>query len=148
MPKKKSLAEKIAEANTFLVFDIGLKRTGAASGVALTKSATPAGLIVVTNGRHDWAEVDQIINEWQPDVIITGDPKTSDPHLNKAINRFKSHIHRWHKCPIIDVNETLTSVAANESLHNRGLSQQRKTELRDQVAACLILETYFNSLNN
>lgn len=146
MSKKQTLEQKISAAETFLAFDIGLKRTGAASGVVLTKSATPAGMIVVNNGRHDWAEVDQIIEEWQPDAIVIGDPKTKDPHLNKAINRFKSHIHRWHKCPIIDVNETLTSVAANECLHDRGLSQQRKTELRDQVAACLILETYFNSL--
>jgi putative Holliday junction resolvase len=146
MARKSTLAQKINDAETFLAFDIGLKRTGVASGVAFTKSATPAGMIVVNNGRHDWAGVDALINEWQPDAIVIGDPNTSDPHLNKAINRLKSHVNRWHKLPILDVDETLSSVAANESLHSRGLSQQRKTELRDQVAACLILETYFNSL--
>jgi len=104
-----------------------------------------AEVFVVTNGRHDWAGVDALIEEWQPDAIVVGDPQSNDPHLNKAINRFKSHIHRWHKLPIIDVNERLTSSAANESLNARGLSQQRKTELRDQVAAALILETYLNS---
>lgn len=145
MTKKNSLPQKIANAHTFLAFDIGLKRTGAASGVIITNHATPAGLIVVKNGRHDWAEVNTLIEEWQPDAIIIGNPNTTDPHLNKAINRFKSHINQWHKLPIIDVDETLTSVAANEHLHRRGLSQPRKTELRDQVAACLILETYFNS---
>jgi putative Holliday junction resolvase len=146
MARKSTLSQKINDAETFLAFDIGLKRTGAACGVVFTKSASPAGMIVVNNGRHDWVEVDALISEWQPDAIIVGDPNTSDPHLNKAINRFKSHIHQWHKLPILDVDETLTSVAANEDLHSRGLSQQRKTELRDQVAACLILETYFNSL--
>lgn len=146
MAKRTTLSQKIANAETFLAFDIGLKRTGAASGVAFTRRATPAGMIVVNNGRHDWMEVNELINEWLPDAIVVGNPNTSDPHLNKAINRFKSHIHKLHKLPIIDVDETLTSVAANESLHNKGLSQQRKTELRDQVAACLILETYFNSM--
>lgn len=142
---KRDLNSRILNAETFLAFDIGLKRTGAASGSWFTKTATPAGALVVTNGRHDWVGVDALIEEWQPEAIVVGDPQSSDPHLNKAINRFKSHIHRWHKLPIIDVDERLTSSAANESLNQRGLSQQRKTELRDQVAATLILETYFNS---
>lgn len=144
---KKDLKERINKAETFLAFDIGLKRTGAACGSLFTNTATPAGALVVTNGRHDWVGVDALIDEWQPDAIIVGDPQSSDPHLNKAINRFKSHVQLWHKLPIIDVDERLTSSAANESLSQRDLSQQRKTELRDQVAATLILETYFNSLS-
>lgn len=143
---KRDLKSRVSAAETFLAFDIGLKRTGAASGSLFTKTATPAGVLVVSNGRHDWVGVDALIEEWEPDAIIVGDPQSSDPHLNKAINRFKSHIHRWHKLPVIDVNERLTSSAANERLSQQGLSQQRKTELRDQVAAALILETYFNSL--
>ena len=142
---KKTQQERLSNADIFLAFDIGLKRTGAANGSTQTKSAAPAGTIVVNNGRHDWAEVDALVGQWQPDAIVVGDPKSNDPHLNKAINRFKSHIQRWHKLPIIDVDERLTSSAANENLSQRNLSQQRKTELRDQVAACLILETYFNS---
>jgi len=143
---KKDLKSRIANAENFLAFDIGLKRTGVASGSLFTNKAAPAGSLVVTKGRHDWAGVDTLIEEWQPDAIIVGDPQSTDPHLNKAINRFKSHIHRWHKLPVIDVDERLTSSAANQSLAQRDLSQQRKTELRDQVAAALILETYFNSL--
>jgi putative Holliday junction resolvase len=145
--RKKDLQIRIDNAEIYLAFDIGLKRTGAASGSRFTKSATPAGLIVVSNGRHDWVSVDSLIQEWQPDAIVIGAPQSSDPHLNKAINRFKSHIHRWHKLPIIDVDERLTSSAANHSLNQRDLSLQRKTELRDQVAASLILETHFNSLS-
>ncbi|MGK0373966.1 MAG: putative Holliday junction resolvase [Arenicella sp.] len=148
MARKKDLQDRINNAETFIAFDIGLKRTGAASGSLFTKNATPAGAIVVSNGRHDWASIDALIEEWQPDAIIIGDPQSTDPHLNKAINRVKSHIHRWHKLPIIDVDERLTSSAANASLSQRGLSLQRKTELRDQVAASLILETYFNSLSD
>lgn len=142
---KKTQQERLSMADIFLAFDIGLKRTGVANGSTQSKSAAPAGAIVVSNGRHDWAEVDALVEQWQPDAVIVGDPKSNDPHLNKAINRFKSHIQRWHKLPIVDVDERLTSSAANESLSQRNLSQQRKTELRDQVAACLILETYFNS---
>lgn len=133
-------------SDTFLALDIGLKRTGVACGQLLTKTANPAGLIAVNNGRHDWPTLDKLINEWQPSKIVIGNPNSDSPHLNKAINRVKSHIQQQHKLPIIDVDERLTSNAANHELVEHGLNIRDKTELRDQIAACLILETYFNSL--
>ena len=129
----------------YLAFDVGLKRTGVASGQLLTGTATPCGSISVSNGRLDWAALDKMIHDWQPEGIVIGDPGTSDPHLKKVINRFKSHIQQNHKLPITDIDERLTSNAANQSLADRGLSEAKKTELRDQIAACLILETFFNS---
>jgi putative Holliday junction resolvase len=134
----------MAASGIFLAFDIGLKRTGVASGQASTHTASPCSTIAVTRGRLDWSALDQLIAQWQPDAVVIGDPKSNDPHLNKVINRFKSHIQQQHKLPIFDVDERLSSNAANQSLADRGLSLTRKTELRDQIAACLILETFFN----
>lgn len=128
-----------------LAFDIGLKRTGVASGQTRYKTTSPAGQIDVRNGRLDWQQLDKLIAKWQPALLIIGDPESNDPHLAKAINRFKSHIQQHHKLPIVAVSERLTSSAANQALADRGLNQRRKTALRDQIAACLILETYFNS---
>jgi len=131
---------------TILAFDIGLKRTGVASGQTLTNSAQPAGQLQANNGQLDWQALDKLLDEWQPNLIVVGDPKTTDPRLNKLINRFKSHIQQQHKIPIIDIDETLTSSAANQELQHSGLKTDKKTELRDQIAACLILESYFNQL--
>ena len=136
----------VEKHSTFLGFDIGLKRTGVASGHTLTKTANPAGQLIVTNGRFDWLQVDKLINQWQPSALVIGDPKTEDPALNKVINRFKSHIQQKHKLPIYEMDERLSSAAANAEISEQGLSLERKTQLRDQVAACLILESYFNSL--
>lgn len=131
----------------FLAFDIGLKRTGVASGHSMTKSARPAGQLLVKNGRFDWLEVDKLLKEWQPSALVIGDPKTEDPALKKAINRFKSHIQQNHKLPIFEVDERLTSSAANDEISGQGFSLERKIELRDQIAACLILETHFNTMS-
>jgi len=136
----------VEKHSTFLGFDIGLKRTGVASGHTLTKTANPAGQLIVTNGRFDWLQVDKLINQWQPSALVIGDPKTEDPALKKVINRFKSHIQQNHKLPIYEMDERLSSAAANAEISEQGLSLERKTQLRDQVAACLILESYFNSL--
>ena len=136
----------VEKYSTFLGFDIGLKRTGVASGHTLTKTANPAGQLIVTNGRFDWLQVDKLINQWRPSALVIGDPKTEDPALKKVINRFKSHIQQNHKLPIYEMDERLSSAAANAEISEQGLSLERKTQLRDQVAACLILESYFNSL--
>ena len=132
--------------SVLLGFDIGLKRTGVASGHTLTKTANPAGQLIVNNGRFDWQQVDTLISHWQPSALVIGDPKTSDLALKKAINRFKSHIQQNHKLPLFEMDERLSSVAANAEISDQRFSLERKIELRDQVAACLILESYFNSL--
>lgn len=133
-------------AKTILAFDIGLKRTGVAVGQTLLKTAQPAGLLTVKNGQFMWSEVDTLINKWEADLIVIGDPKTKDPHLNKAINRFKSHVQQQHKLPIIEQDETLTSDAANAELAAAGLSKDARIKMRDQIAARLILEAYFEQL--
>ena len=102
---------------------------------------------MVTNGRFDWLKVDALFAKWQPDRVIIGDPGGDNPHLCKVINRLKSHIQQQHKLAIEDVDETLTSAEANHQLSGAGLSLERKVELRDQIAACLILESYFASQN-
>ena len=132
--------------SVLLAFDIGLKRTGVASGHTLTKTANPAGQLIVTNGRFDWPQLDKLFEQWQPSALVIGDPQTDDPAFNKVINRFKSHIQQNHKLKIFEIDERLSSSAANTEISEQGLSLERKIELRDQIAACLILESYFNSL--
>ncbi|NND00029.1 MAG: Holliday junction resolvase RuvX [Gammaproteobacteria bacterium] len=129
-----------------LAFDVGRRRTGVASGQTRTMTSQPAGQLLVRNGRFDWLEVDKLIAGWTPDKIVIGDPGSSDPHLRKVINRLKSYIRQQHKLPIVDIDETLTSSAANSELEGLGLSLGRKTKLRDQFAACLILQGYFSTI--
>ena len=133
-------------SKTFLAFDIGLSRTGVASGQLLTKSAQALDSIKVNNGQHDWPHLEKLFIEWQPSAIVIGNPHSQDRNLNKAINRFKSCIQSQHKLKVIEVDETLTTNSANSEMAAQQLSSKQKTKLRDQIAACLILESYFNSL--
>ena len=131
---------------TLLAFDIGLKRTGVAVGQTLTRTVQAAGQLMVKQGQFDWLELDKLINKWAADRVIIGDPKTDDPHLNKVINRFKHHLRSQHKLPIEDWDEAYTSASANAELGNYDLGKKARIEMRDQVAACLILQAYFDHL--
>jgi len=86
---------------TILGFDIGLSRPGVASGQRTTQSASPITSLQVKKGQHDWAEVDKLIAQWNPIEIVIGYPGSSDAVLNKAVNRFKSHIQQQHKLKIV-----------------------------------------------
>ncbi|MBX2847300.1 MAG: Holliday junction resolvase RuvX [Acidiferrobacterales bacterium] len=136
---------------TVLAFDFGLQRTGVAVGQTITQTAQAAGQIKAKQGQLDWLKLDETLQKWQPTSIVIGDPKSSDPHLNKLINRFKSYIQQQHKLPIIVIDEELTSNSANAELADLKLTTDKKVKLRDQIAACLILESYFHqqgSLNS
>ena len=134
--------------STVLAFDVGLKRTGLAVAQANSTHAQPAGTIQVAKGRHDWLKVDRAIADWQPTLIVLGQVSDTDPALKKASNRLLSHIQQQHKIATEFVDETLTTVKANELLNERDYSANKRRELRDQVAACLILETWLRSPNN
>lgn len=133
--------------DTFLAFDIGLSRTGVAKGSSFNNSASPVTSLQVSKGRHNWAEVDKLIKEWQPAKIVIGDTSKNDPALLKASNRFRAHIESQHKLPVIAVSEHLSTVSANAEIADKELSLGKRKNLRDQIAACLILETYLNSQN-
>lgn len=137
----------LASGEMLMAFDVGLKRTGVAVGRSGSQTAQIAGSLLVKNGRHSVAALDQLIDEWQPVKVVIGDPKTANPHLNKAIRRVIHYLSE-RKLPVIRVDETLTSASANGELDGRKFNVKQKTDLRDQVAACLILETYLSILNS
>ena len=130
-----------------LALDVGLKRTGAAAGSHATGTAQPVGLINIKQGQADWRMLDKLINEWQPKSIVIGDPQSDNPALKKLINRFKHHIQSQHKLPIDDISETLSTVAANHLMAELEIRNNKKTEMRDQMAACVILQSYLNQQN-
>lgn len=125
-----------------MAFDVGLKRTGVAVAQATAAHAQTAGALQVSNGQHDWNKVDALIAQWQPSVILVGAISNNDPALKKAANRLLSHVQKQHKITTVTVDETLTTVAANALMGERVGSTHKRQELRDQVAACLILESW------
>ncbi len=136
-----------ANSETILAFDVGLKRTGVAVGQTLTQTANPITFLAAKKGQLDWSALDALLKQWQPSRCIVGDPKTSNPHLNKLIRRLVHHLNT-RKISVVRVDEHLTSASANAELNNRTLTTEKKIELRDQVAACLILESYFSEFGS
>jgi putative Holliday junction resolvase len=122
---------------TLLGFDYGEVRIGVAVGQTLTGTATPLETITVSNGKPDWARIDQIIAEWQPRALVVGDPLNMNgtpQHMTVAATAFADTLARRYKLPVYRADERLSSWEAKERL--------KDTRNLDPIAAQAILETW------
>ena len=125
-------------AQSFLGFDFGSKRTGVATGNALTRSATPL-TTVAAEGDARFAAIGRLIAEWQPDALVVGVPFHPDgaPHDNtRRAQRFARQLHGRFRLPVHEVDERYTSTEAEAF----GAADV------DAASAALILEQFLRTL--
>lgn len=121
-----------------LAFDYGLHRIGVAVGGAL--GATALAPLTARDGAPRWAEVEGLLAEWQPLLLLVGLPLNMDGTPSAMSARAERFARRLHgrfglRCEMVD--ERLSSFEA------RGLIAASGAKVsRDSVAACLILETW------
>jgi putative holliday junction resolvase len=134
--KPPSVAPHLA---TFLALDFGLKRTGAAVGNRLTRSAQPQGSIHA-EGDARFAKIADLLREWQPDALVIGVPFHPDgaEHENThRARRFGRQLHGRFKLPVFEVDERYSTTEA--------LSSGAKDA--DAASACIILEQFLRGLD-
>ena len=61
-----------------LAFDYGERTIGVAVGQAITQSARPLTPLKAKAGQPQWHLVEQLLNEWQPSLVIVGSPLNMD----------------------------------------------------------------------
>jgi putative Holliday junction resolvase len=123
---------------TALGFDYGERRIGVAVGQSISRTATPLMTLPAHAGQPNWNDVQNLIREWGPEVLIVGKPSTMDgnPHpLLPAVERFAGRLHGRFGLPIEFVDERLSSHEA------QAVTKLRDTSL-DAMSARLILETW------
>ena len=125
-------------AQSFLGFDFGSKRTGVATGNALTRSATPLAT-VAAEGDARFAAIGRLIAEWQPDALVVGVPfhPEGTPHDNtRRAQRFARQLHGRFKLPVHEVDERYSSTEAEAS----GAADV------DAASAAIVLEQFLRTL--
>ena len=64
----------MSSVSTLLCFDFGLSNIGVAVGNTLTNEARPLTILSANNGKPNWDAVVALIEEWQPDSLVVGNP--------------------------------------------------------------------------
>ncbi|UZJ43343.1 Holliday junction resolvase RuvX [Marinimicrobium sp. C6131] len=130
-----------------LGFDYGLKNIGVATGQTLTGTATPQAALRARDGVPDWSEVEALLRDWRPDLVLVGLPLNMDgteSELSARARKFANRIHGRFGVAVEMVDERLSSFAAKGEVMARGGSQDYGKNPVDAIAARLIVETYMN----
>ena len=130
-------------------FDYGTKKMGGAIAQCITKTATPLNVIKIKNETPNWEQLDQIVNDYKPDIAIIGYPGKNNKKtslLANKIEKFESAIEKHYKMPTILFDETYSTTIARQELRDLRrdgiLSKRIKRGQVDSMAAKIILEQW------
>ena len=134
-----------------LAFDFGLARIGVAVGQPITQTATPLSTLKAKEGIPDWQMIEKLIKEWQPKLLLVGEPfnmDSSDQQITLKARKFANRLHGRFGLPFEMFDERLSSTAAREEIFEYGGYRKLKKTQIDSVAAALILESWFAAQNS
>jgi putative Holliday junction resolvase len=134
---------------TYLGFDFGNKKIGAAVGQTITAIASPLQTIRSINQNPDWHTISKLILEWRPAGLVVGISKQADGSDNPITPRmlkFCRQLEGRYQLPVYQQDETLSTFEAKQLLFDEiKLSATKLWEVQDQLAAQLILQTWLNN---
>jgi putative Holliday junction resolvase len=135
--------------HSLLAFDFGKRRVGVGLGIPETSTATP--LITIEYRHQDalWREIQMLIKDWNPQLLLVGMPIRDDGKaagLEKPIRHFAATLKKRYDLPVEFINEQLTSLEAADRLKQQRQKGRRKkvhkTEI-DRQAAAILIEHWF-----
>ncbi|MDF1588572.1 MAG: Holliday junction resolvase RuvX [Gammaproteobacteria bacterium] len=134
-------------AKTILGFDYGLKYIGVAVGQQLTNTASPLTVIKARDGIPNWDEIKNLLDQWQPQLIVVGLPLNMDgteQEMTTAAKRFGNRLNGRFHIPVQWQDERLSTYEALEQLGIRDKMHANKREDVDSISAQLILQSWLN----
>jgi len=133
-----------------LAFDYGTQRIGVAYGQSVSGTAKAVCVLKAKDGIPEWNEIQALIEEWKPSAFVVGLPYNLDgtdsdllPRAIKFANRLNGRFNK----PCYGMDERLSSKAAIEQIvEENEAGFKRKSAAIDDIAAQIILENWFNEL--
>ena len=124
-----------------IAFDYGEKKIGVAVGQTSTNTSSPLKVIFNNHGKVNWDEINSLLKEWNPDLIILGKPLNMDgteSEVMKRVDKFYNNLMKIYKARYEYVDERLTTFEAREIL------KDNKTDVVDANAAKILIDNWFN----
>ncbi|GAA3526148.1 Holliday junction resolvase RuvX [Zobellella aerophila] len=135
-------------SRTLLGFDYGLKSIGVAIGQEITVSARPLLALKANDGIPDWQQIEKLLKEWQPELLIVGLPLNMDgteQEISRRARKFANRLHGRFGLPVELQDERLTTTDARARLFEAGGYKALGKDAVDAVSAQLIIESWMES---
>jgi RNAse H-fold protein YqgF len=133
---------------TALAFDFGTHNIGVAVGQAITRSASELPALKAKDGIPNWDKLGELLNEWQPHLVVVGLPLNmdgSEQELTRRARKFGNRIQGMFGYKVEFFDERLTTRAAKEDALAQGHRGNFRDKPIDSIAAKLIFESWLNA---
>ncbi len=128
-----------------MAFDFGLRQIGVAVGNLELGTTRPLPVLPARDGVPAWQALQSLVEEWQPDLLVVGEPLNMDgsaSELAARANKFARRLHGRLGLPVEMVDERLSSFEAKAISREQGHRGDYKKQPIDSLAAELILGTW------
>ncbi|MDQ4065506.1 MAG: Holliday junction resolvase RuvX [Actinomycetota bacterium] len=126
--------------------DPGTKRVGVAIADDETRFARPLEVIDVTR-TDPVTRISEIVSREDARLVIVGRPLSLRGEAGRAVAAQRDFIARLNEAlpiPVVEHDERLTTVVADQGLRAAGGRSKARGGLRDAVAAQLLLQSYLD----
>ena len=123
-----------------IAFDFGEKKIGVAVGQTSTNSSSPLQVIFNKHGKVNWNEINALLEEWKPELILIGKPLNmdgTDSEIMKKVDKFYKHLGSQYDANYEYIDERLTTFEAREIL------KENKIDAVDASAAKILIDNWF-----
>ncbi|MFA5631723.1 MAG: Holliday junction resolvase RuvX [Porticoccaceae bacterium] len=127
---------------TALAFDYGLRQIGIASGQTVTGSASPLAVIPARDGQPDWQQVEKILKDWKPRILLVGLPLNMDGSESDFCARARKFARRLEGRFGIETRMVDERLSTREAKDRGGYRQSYRRDPVDNLAAQVIMETW------
>jgi putative Holliday junction resolvase len=134
-----------------LAIDFGTKRMGLAVSDALGITAQGLPTLQRTRIADDLEYLRALVEEYSVAQVLVGNPvghRGGETVMSQVVSEFAEKLRKRLPCPVDLWDERLTSVEANRTLREAGMSLGKRQRAVDRVAAVLILQSYLDYLEN
>tara|TARA_B110000014_G_C20120152_1_gene593249 strand:+ start:1816 stop:2292 length:477 start_codon:yes stop_codon:yes gene_type:complete len=134
-----------------LSFDFGERRIGVAIGNSITKNSHPLETIDTPKNIERYKIIGSLVRTWEPIKLVIGYPLNEDGTVSKMsllAKKFGMKLRNKYNIPIVMIDERFTSSEANLELKKFEKNFKKRKIVVDQVAAMIILDSFFQENNN
>jgi putative Holliday junction resolvase len=131
-----------------LAIDPGTVRLGLAVTDSERRIASPLTTYTRRDLKQDAQYLKKIIDEEEIALVVIGLPTRADGYEGEqaqAARKFGAWLHELTGVPCVFHDERFTSSGADDLMSEAGLSKQKRKELRDRVAAQILLRAYLEA---
>ena len=131
-----------------IAIDLGARRIGVAVTDALGLAALPHATIARHGGKRDLDAIAGLVRELEAERVVLGLPLSPEGEVGRAARSAQTFAERLRTAlsvPVDLVDESFSTVEAEEVLLAADLSRARRREVVDRIAAAVILRRWLDA---